>query len=231
VLLAKANGDCENNRWYHWYVTNSKAYKTQSLFIKIPFTLCYSGCSKVVLAQFLTIKRSLKIIYNKLLNYNFQRTQHIMLKDETVSMTMKILLNNFGRRKVVYYSVILTSFVLIVQWQFYSSSQTKLTADATENNIQSLGTSNRLILGGDDNSTSFLISNETCILATTNMMPSPTLPTVDVSTSVPILIEPQPELYQMIERFSGEDKLLRMNTNFKRILFWNKVIVGPNRPQ
>jgi hypothetical protein len=40
VLLAKANGDCENNRWYHWYVTNSKAYKTQSLFIKIPFILC-----------------------------------------------------------------------------------------------------------------------------------------------------------------------------------------------
>lgn len=157
------------NRWYHWYVTNSKAYKTQSLFIKIPFTLCYSGCSKVVLAQFLTIKRSLKIIYNKLLNYNFQRTQHIMLKDETVSMTMKILLNNFGRRKVVYYSVILTSFVLIVQWQFYASSQTKLTADATENNIQSLGTSNRLILGGDENRISFLNSNETCILATTNM--------------------------------------------------------------
>jgi hypothetical protein len=139
-------------------------------------------------------------------------------------MTMKILLNNFGRRKGVFYSsVILTSFVLFVQWQFYSSSQTKLTADATENNIQSLGTSNRLILGGDDNSTSFLISNETCILATTNMMPSPTLPTVDVSTSVPILIEPQPELYQMIERFSAEDKLLRMNTTFKRILFWNEV--------
>jgi hypothetical protein len=55
------------------------------------------------------------------------------------------------------------------------------------------------------------------------MMPSPTLPTVDVSTSVPILIEPQPELYQMIERFSAEDKLLRMNTTFKRILFWNEV--------
>jgi hypothetical protein len=134
-------------------------------------------------------------------------------------MSAKIFFN-FGRRKVVYYSVILVSF-LLVQWQFHSGNQIKL-ANQTES-IQPIATSNPLppaleyLNGGD--SSSFSISNETCILA--NNMSSTPLPPVDVSTS--IQIEPQAELYQVIETFSAEDKVLGMNTTFKRILFWNEV--------
>jgi hypothetical protein len=143
--------------------------------------------------------------------------------DETVSMTSKIFVN-FGRRKVIYCSVILMSF-LLVQWQFYSGNQIKFNSQIES--IQATGTSsNQLIpaleyVNTGDSSSSFLKSNEICVF--TNNVTSTPSPTVDVSTSVPILIEPQPELYQTIKRFSAEDKLLRINTTFKRILFWNEV--------
>ncbi len=135
---------------------------------------------------------------------------------------MKIL-HNFGRRKVVFYSVILMSF-LLVQWQFYSIPQTKF-IDQTAESIRSLGISNIELLGSHDNnsSSSFLNSNDTCIVMA-NSVPSTPLSAVDAQNSVPIiLIKPKSELYQVIERFSAEDKLLRMNTTFKRILFWNEV--------
>jgi hypothetical protein len=142
--------------------------------------------------------------------------------DETVSMTSKIFVN-FGRRKVILCSVILMSF-LLVQWQFYSGNQIKFN-NQTES-IQATGTSSNQLLPAleyntGDSSSSFLKSNESCVFI--NNVTSTPSPTVDVSTSVPILIEPQHELYQTIERFSAEDKLLRINTTFKRILFWNEV--------
>jgi hypothetical protein len=143
--------------------------------------------------------------------------------DQTISMTTKIFIN-FGRRKVIYCSVILMSF-LLVQWQFYSGNQIKFNSQIES--IQATGTSSNQLpqaleyVNTGDSSSSFSKSNEICVI--TNNLTSTPSPTVDVSTSVPIIIEPQPELYQTIERFSAEDKLLRMNTTFKRILFWNEV--------
>lgn len=143
--------------------------------------------------------------------------------DETVSKTTKMFVN-FGSRKVVYCSVILMSF-LLVQWQFYSGNQFKFNNQIES--IKATGTSNQLppsleyVNTDDDSSSSFLKLNESCVF--TNNVSSTPSPTVDVSTLVPIVIEPPAELYQTIERFSAEDKLLRMNTTFKRILFWNEV--------
>jgi hypothetical protein len=131
---------------------------------------------------------------------------------------------NFGRRKVIYCSVILMSF-LLVKWQFYSGNQIKFNSQiesiqATETSSNQLPPALEYANTGDSRS-SFLKSNEICVF--TNNATSTPSPSFYVSMSVPILIEPQPELYQTIERFSAEDKLLRMNTTFKRILFWNEV--------
>ena len=110
--------------------------------------------------------------------------------DETVSMTSKIFVN-FGRRKVLYCSVILMSF-LLVQWQFYSGNQIKFNSQIES--IQATGTSSNQLLPAleyvntGDSSSSFLKSNEICVF--TNNVTSTPSPTVDVSTSVPILIEP-----------------------------------------
>jgi hypothetical protein len=139
--------------------------------------------------------------------------------DESVSMTTKFLLN-FCRRKVIYCSVILISFML-VHWKYYWGDQIQLNSQP-----ELIGTSNHSPLelkyvNGYDSDTSFFKSIESCVF-TNNVSRIPS-PTVDVSKPVHILIEPKRELYQMIERFSAEDKLLKMNTTFKRILFWNEV--------
>jgi hypothetical protein len=112
---------------------------------------------------------------------------------------------------------------LLVQWQFYSGNQIKFNNQIES--IQATGTSNQLPpaienVNNGNSCSSFSKSNESCILTYVSRTP---LPIMDVSTSVPIVIESQPELYQTIERFLAEDKLLRMNTTFKRILFWNEV--------
>jgi hypothetical protein len=112
--------------------------------------------------------------------------------------------------------------ILLVRWQFNSGNQIKLNSQSEY--IQVTRISNQLPLALEyvntgDNSSSVLKSNKSNVL--TNNVSSTSLPTDNVSKSATIQIEPQPEFYQNIERFSAEDKQLRMNTTFKRILFWN----------
>jgi hypothetical protein len=133
-------------------------------------------------------------------------------------MTIKIF-NNFavGRREIVYYMVILISCLLVL-WQLYSGNHINVIYQTRNNQKLETSLSNPLPLAlkhvRDENS--FTNRSEICVSATLSL--------VDTSTvSLLAIASQQQEFYQVIERFSAEDKLLQTNTTFKRILFWNEV--------
>jgi hypothetical protein len=136
--------------------------------------------------------------------------------NETKGITMKKC-NKFGRRKFFcYYMVILMSFWLI-QWQYFSkySASFLYQMESLETLLsnQQQQPSMKNLTDGDSYNHSF----------STNESTSSELSTVDLPITFTVPIYKKQKLYQVIERYLAEDKLLFTNAKFKRILFWNEV--------
>ncbi len=122
------------------------------------------------------------------------------------------------RHKIVYWYLVFLMSFLFIQLRFFLSNNNGYPTESLETLLISNQISSylRRLPDGDGNNISNILFNskETSKSA------------VDVNLSilpVPKSTETHYELHQLIERYSAEDKFLRMNTTFKRILFWNEV--------